>query len=111
VIFVEQDFWPHNTSLWVTSFKGNDPKFIFFLYTVIGFDQFATGSGVPTLNRNDVHAFKVNIPTIKAEQTAIAATLSDMDAEIVALEAKISKARHLKQGMMQELLTGRIRLV
>ena len=45
------------------------------------------------------------------EQTAIAAILSDMDAEIAALEAKLAKARQLKQGMMQELLTGRIRLV
>ncbi len=46
-----------------------------------------------------------------AEQTAIAAILTDMDAEIAALEAKLAKARQLKQGMMQELLTGRIRLV
>jgi len=45
------------------------------------------------------------------EQSAIAATLSDMDAELAALEAKLTKARSVKQGMMQELLTGRIRLV
>lgn len=45
------------------------------------------------------------------EQTAISAILSDMDAEIDALEAKLAKARQLKQGMMQELLTGRIRLI
>ena len=45
------------------------------------------------------------------EQAAIAAILSDMDAEIAALKAKLTKARQLKQGMMQELLTGRIRLV
>jgi type I restriction enzyme S subunit len=45
------------------------------------------------------------------EQTAIATLLSDMDAELAALEAKLAKARDLKQGMMQELLTGRIRLV
>ena len=48
---------------------------------------------------------------LQAEQTAIANILSDMDAEITSLEAKLSKARQLKQGMMQELLTGRIRLV
>ena len=109
--FVEQDFWPHNTSLWVTSFKGNDPKFVFYLYTRIGFERFATGSGVPTLNRNDVHAFKVRLPSSKAEQTAIATTLSDMDAGIAALEAKLATARQLKEGMMQELLTGRTRLI
>jgi type I restriction enzyme S subunit len=111
VTFVEANFWPHNTSLWVTSFKGNDPKFIFYLYSEIGLERFATGSGVPTLNRNDVHAFKVSIPSIKLEQTAIAAVISDMDEEIAALEAKLKKARNLKQAMLQELLTGRIRLV
>ena len=111
VTFVEKDFWPHNTSLWVTTFKGNDPKFVFYLYTRIGLERFATGSGVPTLNRNDVHAFKVGIPLSTAEQTAITAILTDMDAEIAALEEKLTKARQLKQGMMQELLTGRIRLV
>ncbi len=111
VTFVEQDFWPHNTSLWVTSFKGNDPKFVFYLYTRIDFERFATGSGVPTLNRNDVHAFKVRLPALKAEQTAIATILSDMDAEIAALDAKLAKARQLKQAMMQELLTGRTRLI
>lgn len=45
------------------------------------------------------------------EQTAIAAILSDMDSEIVSLETALAKARHLKRGMMQELLTARIRLV
>jgi type I restriction enzyme S subunit len=51
------------------------------------------------------------LPNDKTEQEAIAAILSDMDAEIAALEAKLIKARQLKQGMMQELLTGRIRLL
>jgi len=52
----------------------------------------------------------VKLPEV-AEQTAIAALLSDMDAELAALEARRDKNRALKQGMMQELLTGRIRLV
>jgi type I restriction enzyme S subunit len=51
------------------------------------------------------------LPTTLAEQTAIATVFSDMDSEIVALETKLAKARQIKQGMMQELLTGRIRLV
>ena len=45
------------------------------------------------------------------EQIAISSILTDMDDEIAALEGKLSKARQVKQGMMQELLTGRIRLV
>ena len=53
----------------------------------------------------------IPLPPTIAEQTAIAAVLSDMDAEIAALEAKLAKARQIKQGMMHNLLTGRIRLV
>jgi type I restriction enzyme S subunit len=53
----------------------------------------------------------IPLPPTKAEQTAIAAILSDMDAEIAALEAKLAKARQIKLGMMHNLLTGRIRLV
>lgn len=53
--------------------------------------------------------FLVALPAI-GEQTAIATILSDMDSELTALEQKLTKARALKQGMMQQLLTGRIRL-
>ena len=111
VTFVEKDFWPHNTSLWVTSFRGNDPKFVYYLYTRIGLERFATGSGVPTLNRNDVHSFKVKIPSNRDEQETIAQILIDLDAEIEALENKLAKYKQIKQGMMQSLLTGKVRLL
>ena len=65
---------------------------------------------VDSLRLPTFQTFEMNIPSTLAEQTAIAAVLSDMDAEIAALEAKLAKARAIKQGMMQELLTGRIRL-
>jgi type I restriction enzyme S subunit len=112
VTYIESGpYWPHNTALWVTTFRQNDPKFIFYLYTGIGFQRFASGSGVPTLNRNDAHAFELAVPPDRDEQSAIAAVLSDMDAELTALEVRRDKTRALKQGMMQELLTGRTRLI
>jgi type I restriction enzyme, S subunit len=110
VSYIEQNFWPHNTSLWVTSFKGNNPKFIYFLYSFVGFQRFGTGSGVPTLNRNDVHGFEVNIPNNPGEQRAISDILSDMDADIAGIERRRDKTQDIKQGMMQALLTGRIRI-
>lgn len=58
-----------------------------------------------------MNEISVVFPSIKAEQTAIAEVLSDMDAEIAALEAKRAKYEQVKNGMMQELLTGKIRLV
>ena len=54
--------------------------------------------------------FEILLPPDK-EQTAIAAVLSDMDAEIQTLESRLAKARAVKEGMMQNLLTGRVRLV
>ena len=104
-------YWPHNTALWVTTFKQNDPKFVYYLYTSIDFQRFASGSGVPTLNRNDAHAFEIAVPPNRDEQSAIAGVLTEMDAELTALEARHDKTRALKQAMMQELLTGKTRLV
>jgi type I restriction enzyme S subunit len=70
----------------------------------------AVGQTMASLNTQILKGVVVVLPTLP-EQTAIAGILSDMDAEIDALEAKLAKARAIKQGMMQELLTGRIRLV
>jgi len=58
-----------------------------------------------------VYKIEINIPKSKSEQQAIAAILSDMDAEIAVLEQKRDKVHDLKQGMMQELLTGKTRLL
>jgi len=110
VHFVEGDFWPHNTTLWVTSFSKVTPKFAYYLLLYVGLDRFSSGSGVPTLNRNDAHAFHVAIPSSKAEQGAIATALADGDGLISALERLISKKVAVKQGMMQQLLTGEVRL-
>lgn len=67
-------------------------------------------SGQPGINANEYASYTLLLPCIE-EQAAIATILSDMGAEIATLEARRDKARQLKQGMMQELLTGRIRLV
>jgi len=68
-------------------------------------------SGQPGINGREYANLPIPLPPTKDEQTAIAAILSDMDAEIAALEARRDKTLALKEGMMQELLTGRIRLV
>jgi type I restriction enzyme S subunit len=66
---------------------------------------------VDSLRLPTFQQFEMTVPPTLEEQTAIATVLSDMDAELGALEAKLGKTRLLKQGMMQELLTGRVRLV
>lgn len=71
--------------------------------------QGQTGSQM-NLNTGLINSTVIAMPPTTEEQTAIATILSDMDTEITALEARLTKARHLKQGMAQALLTGRIRL-
>jgi type I restriction enzyme S subunit len=69
-----------------------------------------TGTAQPKLNNFTCQNIPIYIPLL-TEQKAIAEALSDMDAEITALESRYKKTEALKQGMMQELLTGRTRLV
>ena len=88
VTYVTQDYWPHNTSLWVTDFKGNHPKFVFYFLQNLRLDRFYAGSGVPTLNRNDVHKKSVLIPALP-EQKAIASLLEKWDTAIEKIEALI----------------------
>lgn len=68
-------------------------------------------SALTNINKTIADAIPVALPSLLSEQTAIAQVLSDMDTEITALETQWTKTAQLKQGMMQALLTGRIRLV
>jgi hypothetical protein len=74
-------------------------------------ESFQAGGNRQGLNFGQIRSIQIPLPPTKVEQDAIATVLSDMDAEISALEAKLTKIHQLKTGMMQELLTGKIRLV
>jgi type I restriction enzyme S subunit len=88
-----------------------------FLFQTVRTDAFieaantAYGTHMPRADWNVLKRFNVNVPNNLREQSAVASVLSDMDANITALTDQRDKARALKQGMMQELLTGRVRLV
>lgn len=108
VTYVTNNYWPHNTALWVTDFKGNDTKFIYYFYLNFNLDKYGTGSGVPTLNRNDVHCIKKSIPK-KAEQEKIAAFLTYVDTRIEQLTKKESLLQQYKKGIMQKIFSQEIR--
>jgi hypothetical protein len=113
---IEGDHWVCSTGFCVVRCREgvSHPGYVYFHMSAgcvaRQIEALLTGSNYPAINGSDVRALQIPFPEYK-EQTAIAAALSEMDAEITALEAKLTKARQLKQGMMQELLTGRIRLV
>ena len=109
LFLLREPCWPLNTTLFVNQFKKITPDFGYYLLQTIDFKSHSGKSGVPGVNRNDVHQEHVLIPTIK-EQTAIANALSDVDALIVELEKLIAKKQAIKTASMQQLLTGRTRL-
>lgn len=94
-------------------FATTDVDFLYYLLGTQkqGFISLCGGSTFLEIGKTQLTAYEVRLPTTKAEQTAIAEVLTEMDAEIAALEQQREKSRALKQGMMQELLTGKTRLV
>ena len=74
-------------------------------------DSVKTVTAIPHISPNDIREFSFPVPPTREEQSAIAKILSEMTLEINELESKLAKARQIKQAMVQELLTGRIRLV
>lgn len=92
-----------------------DPVFVYQILSSFVFknflDRLSAGSTIIHLYQKDVGKFEFLLPPTIAEQKAIAEALSEMDSDIAALENKLTKYRQVKQGMMQQLLTGKIRLV
>lgn len=88
-------------------------KYFKFLFEFIKpyIEEISSSSTMAALNFTTLNNIELSFPKSKEEQTRIATILSDMDAELEALEAQLAKAQQIKQGMMQELLTGRVRLV
>lgn len=108
VFFIEEDFWPHDTSLWIKDFKGNIPKFIYHFLVQFGLERYDEASSVPTLNRNNVHRVKVAFPTLP-EQRKIADFLTAVDGRIGQLIQKKALLEDYKKGVMQQLFTQAIR--
>jgi type I restriction enzyme, S subunit len=94
-------------------YECTDAEFLYYLLLTqkSGFVSLCGGSTFLEIGKTQLRSYAVRLPAEKSEQNAIATALSDMDAELTALEARRNKTRALKQGMMQELLTGRTRLV
>ncbi|WP_293007960.1 restriction endonuclease subunit S [Nitrosomonas sp.] len=108
VFFIEVDFWPLNTALWVKDFHGNDPKYLYYLLNKIDYKKFSDKTGVPGINRNDLHAIKMPVPP-PPEQHRIAQILTTWDKAIEKLKCLITAKQKRKKALMQQLLTGKKR--
>ena len=110
VYLIEEDFWPHDTTLWVRDFKGNCVKYIEYFLKFLRLERFDEASSVPTLNRNNVHGVRCVFPPLK-EQKKITQILSTWDKAIATTEHLLANSQQQKKALMQQLLTGNKRLL
>ncbi|WP_350305990.1 restriction endonuclease subunit S [Photorhabdus viridis] len=108
--YLNEPFWTVDTLFYSEISESANAKFIFYKFCMVDWMKYNEASGVPSLNTSSIENVLATFPGRK-EQTAIATTLSDMDEEIQSLRQRLDKTRQIKQGMMQELLTGKTRLV
>lgn len=111
IFYYQKNFTPIIRLKVIIPKKSNiDTEFLYYCLKTIKIDTTKNG-GIPNINSNDVKSINYIQPTSKEEQTAIANVLSSMDKEIETLNTKLEKYRNLKTAMMQQLLTGKIRLI
>jgi type I restriction enzyme, S subunit len=112
VMYSEGQCWPLNTTLFVSDFKGADPLFVYYFLQSFPLKDHASGTGVPTLNRNDVHAVEVSFPPVE-EQKRIVEMLRSVDEAIAAGRAAVDQAKGARAHQLDTLmaLPGPVRAV
>jgi type I restriction enzyme S subunit len=109
VFYVEEDFWPLNTTLFVKDFKGNNPLFVSYLLQTLQMGDHNDKSAVPGVNRNSLHIIPVGKPQ-PDEQAEIGASLAMLEKKIRVAEAEHATAGRLFSSMLHLLMTGDLRL-
>jgi type I restriction enzyme S subunit len=99
--YITQNYWPHNTSLWVKDFKGNHVRFIYYFLQTLNFENFNSGGAVPTLNRNHLDNIKIRFPDLPI-QKKIASILSAYDDLIENNKRRIELLEKAAQNIYKE---------
>ena len=109
VTFYANDFWAHNTTLYVKDFKGNHERFAAYYLDLLKLSRFKTGASVPTLDRNSFRKMSIAIPDC-SEQKEIAETLELIDMKITGIEKKKRAFSELFRTLLHQLMTAEIRV-
>jgi type I restriction enzyme S subunit len=108
VHYIPSGYWPHDTTLWVKDFKGNNPRFIAYLLETMQLKRFDTGAANPTLNRNIVHGEKISIPPID-QQIEISKALTSVERKISVYANRKRSLQDLLQSLLHKLMSAKIR--
>ena len=109
--YLDEDFWPHDTTLWVKDFKGNIPHFVYFFLRGLKVVHLDSGAANPALNRNQVHPLKVVWPPTPVQKELVAKfrALSDASDQLESLYTrKLAAIAELKQSLLQKALSGEL---
>ena len=113
VHYIEEDYWPLNTALYIKEFHGNYERFIYFFLKQFDLGKYSSGAGVPTLNRNNVHSEMVWFPKSIKVQQAIVQKLDALSDETKKLESiyqqKIKDLEELKKSVLQKAFSGELK--
>jgi type I restriction enzyme S subunit len=111
VHFIEKDFWPHDTTLFVKDFKKNSPKLVFYMLRGLKLAEFDTGAANPSLNRNLVHPLRIMWPR-SDEQEEVATGLVQVEGAAQELRSqylsKLAQIADLRQSILQAAFSGRL---
>jgi type I restriction enzyme S subunit len=107
VLYVQEDFWPLNTALWVKDFPRSEPLYAYYLLSSLDLKQFNSGAAVPTLNRNDIHGIQVLIPSQDIQQhfQYVAGSLLS---QVRAHSLQINNLHRTRDLLLPRLLSGQI---
>jgi len=100
VFYVDRDFWPLNTTLYVQDFKGNDRRFVSYMLRMVDFHQFSDKAAVPGVNRNHLHTARIVLPPIP-EQIRIASLLQSFDDRIDLLRQTNATLESIAQALFK----------
>ncbi len=111
VFYLDGDFWPHDTTLWVKTFKGNNPKFVYHFLRTLDAVSLDSGAANPALNRNQVHPLPIRWPSISL-QRGFSEKLDNLEAETDRLttiyEQKLGNMHELKKSLLHQAFSGQL---
>jgi type I restriction enzyme, S subunit len=109
VHYIASDYWPHDTTLWIKDFKGNNPRFVAYQLETMRLKRLDTGAANPTLNRNIVHREKIAIPPVE-QQMEIGEALEAVESKISIHKSRKRLFQDIFRTILHELMTAKIRV-
>lgn len=111
LFFIESDFWPHNTALFVTDFQGNLPRWCYFMFRTISKADHAGKSAVPGIDRKDLYEIPVARPPVEEQASvsaAIESALAMIGSAITAVNQEVGLLRELRTRLIADVVTGKL---